>query len=152
MKHSKINKGFTLIELMIVVAIVGILASIAYPSYQQHVQRTNRADATANMLALAQNMERFFTETGSYNGFVLPAGSGTSPRNSANPKYNVAIAIAGGGNTYTLTATTAGSQVADNATCGTLNLNQIGVRCASPGGVLHCSNVAAEQALVENCW
>lgn len=152
MKHIKNVKGFTLIELMIVVAIVGVLAAIAYPSYQQHVQRTNRADATANILALVQNMERFFTETGSYAGFAIPAAAQTSPRSTANPKYNIALAIGGGGTTYTLTATTAGTQTADNATCGNLNINQVGVRCAFPGGVQNCSNVAAEQAVVEYCW
>lgn len=145
--------GFSLIELMIVVVIIGILAAIAYPGYQQHVRTSNRADAAANLLALSQSMERFFTERGSY----LDAGGNppvldftTSPRNAANPKYNIALAATV--NTYTLTATTAGPQVADNAKCGNLSVNQVGIRCAFPGAVQHCSDVVAQQAVVEDCW
>jgi len=156
MKYSNNVKGFTLIELMIVVAIVGIIAAITYPSYQQQVQRTNRTDATANMLALAQNLERFFTETGSYSNFAIPAAAQTSPRNSANPKYSIRFSdgstTATNANTYTLQAfPVVGSSQVNDTTCARLDLNQIGIRCAA-GGV-HCSNGnAVDQAAVENCW
>lgn len=61
-------KGFTLIEVMIVVVIIGILAAIAYPSYVNQVQRSHRADAQGEMLAYAQAMERCFTTTNTYAG------------------------------------------------------------------------------------
>ena len=81
--------GITLIELMIVVAVVGLLASIAYPSYQQQIIRTHRAESTGGLLELAQFMERLFSETGAYN----PAGSSLpftqTPRNgNAKVQYN----------------------------------------------------------------
>lgn len=59
--HRPRQTGFTLIELMTVVAIVGILAAIAYPSYQEHIRRANRADAQASLMELAQFMERSYT-------------------------------------------------------------------------------------------
>lgn len=61
-------KGFTLIELMIVVAIVGILAAVAYPSYTRHVEATRRTDAQASLMAFAQAMERLYSEDGTYAG------------------------------------------------------------------------------------
>ena len=59
--------GFTLIEVMIVVAIVAILGAVALPSYQQYVERSRRADAKAVLLEATQFMERVFTERGAYN-------------------------------------------------------------------------------------
>lgn len=63
------NRGFTLVELMITVAIVGILAAIAYPSYVRYVIRSNRTDAQKALLQMAQEAERFFTQTNAYDGF-----------------------------------------------------------------------------------
>ena len=60
-------RGFTLMELMIVVAIIGILAGIAYPTYQDSVRKSRRADAEAVLLELAQWMERFYTENNRYD-------------------------------------------------------------------------------------
>ena len=72
------HRGFTLVELMIVVAIVGILAAIAYPSYTQHVLKTHRRAAQACLLELAQWMERYYTSKMTYAGASLP---NTSCRN-----------------------------------------------------------------------
>lgn len=67
-ENVRLMKGFTLIEVMIVVVIIGILAAIAYPSYVNQVQRSHRADAQGEMLAYAQAMERCFTTTNTYAG------------------------------------------------------------------------------------
>lgn len=61
-------KGFTLIELMIVVAIIGIIAAIAYPSYQEQVKSTRRGDAQGALMSFASAMERYYTQNGSYIG------------------------------------------------------------------------------------
>jgi type IV pilus assembly protein PilE len=122
------QEGFTLIELMIVVAIVGILAAIAYPSYQEQVQKTRRADAQADLMELSSFMERFFTENNRYdqgtdgNAIALPFAS--SPQ-AGTVFY--ALTLVSGATTYTLTADPAGTpQAADR--CGTMTLTQTGVK------------------------
>jgi type IV pilus assembly protein PilE len=141
-------KGITLIELMIVIAIVGIIASIAYPSYQAHIVKTHRANSAATLLEYSQFMERFFSETGSYTG--APAAITQSPNDGSSAKYNITRAITGGGSAYTITATPTATQ--NDTKCGVLTLNQAGVKCFVVGGTTKCSNVAADSAVVADCW
>jgi len=127
------NSGFTLIELMVVVAIVGILAAVAYPSYQEHVRRANRAEARGILLEMAQLLERNFTEASSYENFALPVSQ--SPR-TGTARYTIQFsADTPTRNTYTLEAVPEGSMAGD--TCGTLTLTQTGVRGAE-GSVAEC--------------
>ncbi len=118
--NVRANRGFTLIELMIAVAIVGILAAIAYPSYQDHVRRTYRSTAKADLVALAQAAERYYTTRAgamTYTGATTALYSGHSPADgpAASARYNLAIAVAADGQSYTLTATPVGGQVGDGA-------------------------------------
>lgn len=129
------HKGFTLIELMIVVAIIGILSAIAYPAYMEHVQSTRRADARATLLALSSAMERFYTinysYTGSQNGLVPAppvaalATPSTSPAGSNSPSYNMLITSAAG-TTYMIEARRTGPHI--NDPCGDFTLNQAGIQ------------------------
>ena len=114
------QKAFTLIELMVTVAIMGILASIAYPSYQDSVIKSRRADIKGVLLGLANTMERHYTETNP-NTYV----GVTSPAADAYPYYSVTIHEATA-SIYTLWAAPRGAQ--NDAKCGTLTLNHLGVK------------------------
>ncbi|MFT3762137.1 MAG: type IV pilin protein [Pseudoxanthomonas sp.] len=128
-------RGFTLIELMIVVAVVAILAAIAYPSYTEYVRRSYRAQAKADLVEYAGLAERFYTANNTYAGFTLPTN--VSPREGgATVRYNLTPAGAfGDASTFTITATPAGPQANDK--CGTLSITQAGVK-NSDGALADC--------------
>ena len=123
------SKGFTLIELMIVVAIVAILSLIAYPSYTQHVRKARRVQAKADLTELAQMLEREYTVNRSYAAFALPFT--VSPRDvGATVAYNITNPIPDlAAKAYTLTAVPTGPQTGD--VCRTLTLDQLGAKAAS---------------------
>lgn len=123
-----LKNGFTLIELMIVVAIVGILAAIAYPSYQDQVIKSRRASAKGCLLELGQFMERNFTANTTY-AVALPA---TACRTDLQPFYTFTLPVATA-TAFTLTAAPQGAQAADT-TCGSLSINQLGQKTESGTG------------------
>lgn len=125
-------KGFTLIELLISVAIVGVLASIAIPSYRDNVEKSRRRDAQAALMQLAQAMERFKSVNMTYVGAanastgVPNVGPKKSPIDGTKVYYNLRVVVSGGGaltaTSYTLQAIpdSAGPQINDR--CATLTL------------------------------
>ncbi|HNS93334.1 MAG TPA: type IV pilin protein [Thauera sp.] len=150
--NAKHSLGFTLVELMITVAILGILASIAYPGYRDYVIRANRADARAALVENAQFLERNFTVANSYRdtttpdtdpdnegGFVSTAGQLPRLRSPATgaARYEITIAFNNGGRGFTLSAAPTGTMAGDP--CGTLTLTHTGVRGAA-GAVATCWN------------
>lgn len=125
------SKGFTLIELMIVVAVIGILSAIAFPSYQQYVQQTRRADAQAALMELAHHMERYYTANGKYTDATLPFSQ--SPRDGGAAMYNLSLTETA--SAYTLSAEPTNGMSGDS--CGTLTLDNLG-RKGSGGAVATC--------------
>ena len=129
----KKQSGFTLIELMIVVAIIGIIAGIAYPSYMESVRKSNRADGKVTLNDIAHRLQRCFTTYNAYNSAscaVANSLSGGGAITSAEGMYRVTAAL--DATTYTLTAApvTGTSQAADTK-CGSLTLTNAGVRNAT---------------------
>lgn len=142
MKGNNKISGFSLIELMIAIAVVGILASIAYPSYQAHVAKTNRSESIQEIMEQSQFEERFFTEVGRYTS--------TIPFSTTGSAYNYASSVSA--TAFTITATPGGSQATHDAQCGVLTINSTGVKCIANGTKCSDSATASVRQEVEKCW
>ncbi len=130
------QRGITLLELMIVAAIVAILASIGYPSYLDQVARARRGDAKTVLTEAAQFMERNYTAAGAYNRTAggaaistgsssLPAGLREAPQEGSNKFYDITITTVGV-NSFTLQAAPTGAQAADK--CGSFTYTNAGTK------------------------
>lgn len=120
--------GFTLIELMITVAIIAILAAIAYPSYQEQVRKGRRADAMAQMVTLAQAYERYYTSNNTYVGFwgTVPTDQRNSP--TQGTAYYVLSAPEETRTSFRLRATRQAAGGQTNDRCGELELTHAGTK------------------------
>lgn len=116
----KNQSGFSLIELLVVLAIIGILAGLAYPSYKKHMENTRRSDAHLSLLEASQAMERCKATQYSYAGCA-----GSVSTETAQNYYTVAATPAPTASEYTLVATAIGPQ-ADDTNCATITLNHLG--------------------------
>ena len=109
--------GFTLVELMIVIAVMAILVSLALPSYQQSIRKGRRADAQTDLIEFVGQAERVFTQTNSYATAVLPA---------TTDFYTYTFSVAASATAYTIQAAPKTGQDQDG--CGTMRLDQTGLR------------------------
>lgn len=140
------QQGFSLIELMIVVAIIALLASIAYPSYMRYVVNSKRTAATSALLRIADRQQQFFMDNKSYandltnlgfdaNPYVI-ADDGTSS-GGGDSVYSISLSNVTA-TAYTLTAAPLHGQLERDTACGSLTLDEAGARGNSGGG--------------DNCW
>jgi len=126
--YSEVNRstaGFSLLELMIVVAIIGIIAAVAYPSYLRFVEESRRADAHISLTRASNLQERFFTSNNSYTDQINSIGGTSSP----DGFYSITVVASGSSaaylSNYTLTATASGAQASDTD-CTPMTLNHLG--------------------------
>lgn len=119
--------GFTLVELLVCLALVGILLGIALPAYQEHMQRVRRVDAQKSLVELAQSLERFYTSRGTYDGATLPFDQ--SPRDTGKAFYRLGFASGPDESGYVLQAEPLGAMAQD--ACGVLTLASSGLRGAA---------------------
>jgi len=138
LKASQKANGFSLIELLIVIAIIGILAGIAYPSYNDYVLKSKRSDGALAIMSATQAMERCKSTQFSYANCTIPGQLQISP----DRHYTLELSPAPTASTFTVVATPQGSQVHDTD-CATMSMNHLGLRTSTPGAADSDSN---------NCW
>ena len=134
-KVFKQQHGFTLIEMMIVVAIIGVLAAIAYPSYQQYVIKTKRTDMMSEMHNIASEIESRKLAQGRYAGIVLTDLTVNYPR-QGTALYTVAITPTPLTSQWTITASPI--PMTQMANDGSLTLNYQGIKCRIMSGIRNC--------------
>jgi type IV pilus assembly protein PilE len=140
-------RGFTLVEVLVVVTIVAISAAIAIPNYTAYVSRSYRSDARGKLLEAATWMQRRYTESSppAYPTGTLPTALAQSPY-PGTARYNLSIATGSSATAYSLEAAPTGNMSSDE--CGTFTVDNFGTKGLTVGGTAQ----ATTSSLFVNCW
>jgi len=128
------QSGFTLIEVLITVAIIGILSAVAYPSYTDYVTQSNRTEAKRELARIANKMEQYYVDHRKYTDNMELLGLGVDPYITETGRYSVDTSAQTDG-TFTLTATAINSQLSADPECTTLAISHTGQKTAES---THC--------------
>ena len=123
-------KGFTLIELMVAVAVVAILGTIAMTSYQSQIRKSRRTDARSAVLDLAGREEKLFSTTNAYSGTGSDLGYAALPAIVGSGYYQVTVVVPNPPISYLITATAIGTQAKDTG-CASLSVDQLGSQAST---------------------
>jgi len=140
----KQSQGFTLIELMIALVILGVITAIAYPSYTSHMTNNRRAQGQVALMDISQRMERYYAENHTFVGATLATiGSNNTAGDGSNTSYyNLALSnLSATG--FTASATATGTQASNDISCGIVAMNQLGQKGRLGNGVFQVD---------ANCW
>ena len=164
MKNKNTQKGFTLIELMIVVAILGILSAIALPSYNRYVEKSRRTDAKVELLRIAQLQESYFAQNLSYANSLIQLGLGNNIVLSKDRYYNVTVSASTPANcntagnsaciTYMLRATPVTTRAQNgDAICTGFGIDNVSRKLAvGSGSGTWGTTTATQKAKIDECW
>jgi type IV pilus assembly protein PilE len=136
--QRKTHTGFTLIEIMIVVAIIGILAAIALPSYREYVAKSRRAEVASSLQQAAQYQRRVYSGTDAFTT-TLPSELTSIPANESVKTYDLTAAVAT--TTFTITATVKSTGPMSADKCGNFYLTSTGRKLNG-----------ATPSTIEGCW
>lgn len=125
------KNGFTLIEVMITVAIVGILAAVAYPSYTEHVKKSARAEAITALVDAANKQEQFFVDNHDYTSVLANLGLNTTTETGL---YTLTIVAVANSREFTITATPASGVPLTDSYCTTLVINELSTKTSTGSG------------------
>jgi len=131
----KLNVGFTLIELMIVIAIIALLAAVALPSYRDYIRQANRGDAKAELMRLSQEQEKWRANNTTYGTLANLGGGATLANYALTVPTNT-------GTAFTITATATGDQLTGDTSCKTLSIDQNGTNTSTDN----------TNAVSTDCW
>lgn len=154
---SQPHRGFTLLELMIVVVVIGILAALAYPSYTEYVARGHRTQVKAQLSAAQQWMERRYSERYFYgdaaasttnSAFANQPFAASPPSAEGAARYALGVVVTAGGQGYTITAVRAGTMSTD--ACGDPTVTNTGVKGLAEDS--RGDRFASDAAAIEACW
>ncbi|GLX81791.1 type IV pilin protein [Thalassotalea eurytherma] len=127
----KQNKGVTLIELMVAVAIIGILAGVAYPSYVDFVTRSNRAEPQQELLRIANLQEMYYVDNREYTADMKALGLNADPYITDSGLYSIDATLNTNKDEFILKATAQGTQATNDSACLTMQVTETGAKSAT---------------------
>jgi type IV pilus assembly protein PilE len=128
MFNKKTSLGVTLIELLVTIAIIGILAAVAFPSFTDYVVRSNRTEGQRELIRIANLQEQYYADSRNYTSTLTQLGLDSSPFVTDNGHYRISAVVSNVNGTFTLTATALGTQASRDAACSPMTVTETGAK------------------------